>query len=147
MTPPHGVSPIVRVTCRAVAQIIQVFAIYVIFHGHYSPGGGFQGGALLAASIILLRIADGAEGSAAEFPPGLALPLGAIGVMMFAGVGLIDLLAGGRFLQYEYTPLPGMTPAQIHYWGILVVEVGVGLAVMSILVAIFDRLIDRSDHD
>ncbi len=147
MTTAHGVSPIVRVACRSVAQVIQVFAIYVIFHGHYSPGGGFQGGALLAAAVILLRISDGTEGSRVEFPPALALPLGAIGVLLFAGVGLVDLVAGGNFLQYEYTPLPGMTPAQTHYWGILIVEVGVGLAVMSILVAIFDRLIDRSDHD
>jgi len=147
MNSPQGTSPIVRVTCRFVAQVIQVFAIYVVFHGHYSPGGGFQGGALLAASIILLRISEGTEGSRAEFPPGLALPLGAVGVLVFAGVGLANILAGGNFLQYEFTPLPGMTPARLHYWGILVVEIGVGLAVMSILVAIFDRLINRSDHD
>lgn len=147
MNAPQGVSPIVRVACRAVARVIQVFAIYVIFHGHYSPGGGFQGGALLAAAVILLRVSEGVKGSRGEFPPGLALPLGAVGALIFAGIGLVDLIAGGNFLQHEYTPLPGMTPAQIHYWGILVVEVGVGLAVMAILVAIFDRLIDSSDHE
>jgi multicomponent Na+:H+ antiporter subunit B len=147
MKAPQGVSPIVRVACRAVARVIQVFACYVIFHGHYSPGGGFQGGALLAASVILLRIGEGAQGSRSQFPPGLALPLGAIGVLLFAGIGLVDLLAGGNFLQYEYTPLPGMTPAQIHYWAILLVEIGVGLAVMSMLVCIFDRLIEHNDHD
>ena len=37
-------SDIVRLSCRIVARVIQVFAVYVVFHGHYSPGGGFQGG-------------------------------------------------------------------------------------------------------
>jgi multicomponent Na+:H+ antiporter subunit B len=139
-------SPIVRATCRIAARLIQVFAFYVIFHGHYSPGGGFQGGALLAAAVILIRIAEGREGSQREFPTGWALPLGAIGVMIFAGIGLIDLLGGGNFLQYEYTPLPGLTPSQLHYWGILLVEIGVGLAVMAILVGIFDLLMERGRH-
>jgi multicomponent Na+:H+ antiporter subunit B len=136
-------SPIIQATCRIVARLIQVFAFYVIFHGHYSPGGGFQGGALLAAAIILIRIAEGRERSQHEFPSGWALPLGAVGVLVFAGIGLIDLLGGGNFLQYEYTPLPGMTPPQLHYWGILLVEIGVGLAVMAILVGIFDLLMER----
>ncbi len=149
MTPDeHTVSsPVVRVTCRMVARLIQIFAFYVIFHGHYSPGGGFQGGALLAAAVILLRLGEGLERSRREFPPSLALPLGTFGILIYAGVGLVDLLAGGNFLQYEYTPIPGMTPAQIHYWGILIVEIGVGLAVMSILVCIFDRLMEGHDGD
>jgi multicomponent Na+:H+ antiporter subunit B len=140
-------SPVVRVTCRMVARLIQVFAFYVIFHGHYSPGGGFQGGALLAAAVILLRLGEGLQRSRREFPPELALPLGAVGVLIYAGVGVLDLLGGGNFLQYEYTPIPGMTPSQLHYWGILIVEIGVGLAVMSVLVAIFDRLMEGRDHD
>jgi multicomponent Na+:H+ antiporter subunit B len=139
-------SPIVRATCRIVARLIQVFACYVIFHGHYSPGGGFQGGALLAAAVILIRIAEGRNGSQREFPSDWALPLGAVGVLIFAGIGLVDLLSGGNFLQYEYTPFPGMTPPQLHYWGILLVEIGVGLAVMAILVGIFDLLMEQPGH-
>jgi multicomponent Na+:H+ antiporter subunit B len=136
-------SPIIRVTCRIVARLIQVFAGYVIFHGHYSPGGGFQGGALLAAAVILIRFTEGRIGSQREFPSLWALPLGAVGVLIFAGIGLIDLLSGGNFLQYEYTPIPGMTPPQLHYWGILLVEIGVGLAVMAILIGIFDLLMEK----
>ena len=149
MTPDgsHASSSVGRVTCRMVARLIQVFAFDVIFHGHYSPGGGFQGGALLAAAVILLRLGEGLERSHREFPPSLALPLGALGVLIYAGVGVLNLFGGGNFLQYEYALMPGMTPSQLHYWGILVVEVGVGLAVMSVLVAIFDRLMEGRDDD
>ena len=50
-------SPIVLLGARLLSPYIFIFGMYVIFHGHYSPGGGFQGGALLAASILLMRVA------------------------------------------------------------------------------------------
>ena len=146
MTGPHP-SPLIRLACRYAARLIQVFAMYVIFHGHYSPGGGFQGGALLAAAVILMRIGEGKAGSQRELPSDRALLVGSIGVLIFAGVGLIDMLLGGRFLQYDYTPLPGLSIPYLHYWSILIIEIGVGLAVMAVLVAIFDRLFERSLDD
>ena len=62
--------------------------------------------------------------------------------MIYAGVGVLNLLFGGQFLQYEALPLSGVSSAQLHYWSILVVEIAVGLAVMAVLVAIFDRLLE-----
>ncbi|MFP4281290.1 MAG: MnhB domain-containing protein [Verrucomicrobiota bacterium] len=140
-------SPIVRLTCRKMARLIQIFAIYVIMHGHYSPGGGFQGGALLAASIFLLRIGEGGKAGDRDLPDRLTLAVGSIGALIFAGVGALSLFNGGDFLAYSALPIPGMGEADRHYWGILVIEIGVGLAVMAVLVTIFDRLMERSPDE
>lgn len=139
-------SIVVRVTSRVVARMIQIFAVYIIFHGHYSPGGGFQGGALLAAAVILLRLGEGMERSQREFPRDLALPLGAAGALLYLVVGFASILNGGGFLEYDYLPLIGPAGPPAHYWAILIIEVAVGLAVMSVLVGIFDRLMERSAH-
>ena len=133
-------SLIVVVTGRVLARLIQLFALYVIFHGHYSPGGGFQGGALLAASVLLLRLCAPGEESQRQVRSKWAIPLGAAGVLIYAVVGLVALLAGGQYLNYQFLPLPGMEAPQTRSFGILLVEVGVGLAVMATLVSIFDDL-------
>jgi len=50
---------VLRVVTKIIVPVILVFSLYVQFHGDYGPGGGFQGGVILAASIILLRGKDG----------------------------------------------------------------------------------------
>ena len=47
---------IVTNTVRLLVPVIQIFAFYVLAHGHVSPGGGFQGGVLMGASFILVAL-------------------------------------------------------------------------------------------
>ncbi len=136
-----SVSIIILVASRALARVIQLFGIYVIIHGHYSPGGGFQGGALLAAGVILMRMAYGREASQSEVSTGAAIPLASIGALLFAGTGLITLAFGGHYMDYGAVPVPGIEEPIVRYYGILLVEFGIGLAVMTVLVAIFDDML------
>lgn len=139
-------SVIVEISIRVMVPVIQIFAFYVIFHGHYSPGGGFQGGALLAGSVLLQRVVLGQQLSQAGFACKLALPLGALGVMIYLGTGLLAYIQGGNFLQYDEIPLP-FDAHTLRNIGILLVEVGVAFAVMATLISIFDDLSGGQSED
>jgi multicomponent Na+:H+ antiporter subunit B len=78
---------------------IMVFGWYVIFHGHYSPGGGFQGGALLAASLLLIRVAGGKLVSRLQIREFATTPLAVIGVVIYFATGLVAMAMGGYFLR------------------------------------------------
>jgi multicomponent Na+:H+ antiporter subunit B len=134
-------NPIVSLVSRVVSPFIMLYALYVIFHGHYSPGGGFQGGTMLAAAVLLVRLAAGGELGQLQFKTSWGTILGAVGVLIYFGTGFLAMLLGGNFLHYETLPL-GTDPAAVRGWGILLVEIGVGLAVMGILVAIYDDLLE-----
>ncbi len=140
-------NPILITASRLLAPFIQLFALYVIFHGHFTPGGGFQGGAMLAASVLLLRLSVGAETAQLTFKKSWGTPMGALGAIIFAGTGLLTLLLGGHFLEYHFLPLPDLNQAALHSTGILFIEVGVGLAVMAVLVAIYDDIMEGTGGD
>lgn len=139
-------SPIILYGARFLSPYIMVFGFYVIFHGHYSPGGGFQGGTLLAASLLLVRIASGTEISSLQFKEYLATPYAALGVLIYFGTGLVALLYGGYFLDYEQLPIPGLEAADLRYWGILIIELGIGITVMTVLVLIYDNMVKGEDY-
>lgn len=134
-------SPIVHITSRALFPVILLIGLYVFFHGHYSPGGGFQGGVLMAAAVLLLRLTLGTTLSQAIMPTWITLRLSAVGALIFAGTGLTAILFGGNFLDYHFLPIPWLAPEYLRYYGILLIEVGVTMTVMTTLVAIYDDLL------
>lgn len=131
-------SVFVHVVSKGIVPLVQIFAFYVITHGHYSPGGGFQGGVMLAASIILLRISIGEE-SYERFPREAGLVVAGVGSLLFALLGFISMAFGGNFLEYGYA-VPGMDPVDLRYWGIFFAEVFIGFLVWGALVAIYDAM-------
>lgn len=134
-------NPIVSLVSRLVSPFIMVFALYVIFHGHYSPGGGFQGGTMLAAAVLLVRLGAGRKISQLQFKKSWGMPLGSIGVLIYFCTGLVAMIWGGNYLNYHFLPM-GLEPDMLRSWGVLFVEIGVGLAVMGILVSIYDDLLE-----
>ncbi len=139
--PPYD-SVTVRTVVKVLVPFIQVFGLYVVFHGATSPGGGFQGGAILAASLILTRLTAGPRVSVGYLPGLSALRLGACGVLIYAGVGYLPLLWGAPFLDYGAVPLPVPEghAAEVRALGIEAVEVGVAVAVCCVMLSIFDDL-------
>ena len=143
----HRHNRIVLSVSGVVSPFIMLFGLYVIFHGHYSPGGGFQGGTLLAAALLLIRMAAGFDIAQLQFKWILGTPLGSMGVLIYFGTGFLAMVSGGEFLDYGFLPFAGVTGAGLRSLGILMVEIGVGLAVMAILVAIYDDLLEGYPND
>ena len=140
MIGPHA-SPVMRVIGALVTPFVLMFGIYVTAHGHYGPGGGFAGGVIMAVAVVVVRMVLPTSISHRLFPPGLGLWLMVAGVGLFLAVGLVTLALGGQFLDYDTLSLP-LDEARERYYGILVVEVGVAMAVMGAMVSIVDLLGD-----
>jgi len=135
-------SVIVDTVTRLSIPFLQMFALYVIAHGHYSPGGGFQGGVLLAMSTVLPRLVFGAEASRQQFSTRAAITLAGVGVLIYFLTGVLGLLYGGAFLDYGTLSFLGGDPSTRRYLAILLVETGIGLGVWGALVTVYDLLLD-----
>src|SRR4030042_5468491 len=135
-------NPIILLVSRVVSPFIMIFALYVIFHGHYSPGGGFQGGTMFAAALLWILLAAGFDIAQLQFKKILGTPLGSVGVLIYFGTGFLAMLSGGEFLNYHFLPFAGFKADELRSLGILMVEIGVGLAVLAILGAIYDDLME-----
>jgi len=135
------------VTCRLVVPVLQLFALYVIAHGHHSPGGGFQGGVMLGASFILMALTGGLPAALERLPENRALFLAGIGVLIFAGTGLLCMFYGQNFLDYDvlHNLMPGTGPVMARSHSMLIVEIGVALTVCTIMFSIYAVLSSRGE--
>ncbi len=141
---------ILRITAKILIPLIAMFALYVQFHGDLSPGGGFQGGVILASAVILYALIFGLDAARRAVPP-VALRIGmSLGVLTFGGTGVAAWLVGGNFLDYTAFA-PHSHHAAGQHWGIFSIELGVLFTVSSVMVAIFygfaSRVPDLSDKD
>lgn len=141
MTRPFD-SLMLRVVLTPLVAAMQLFAVYVLMHGHYSPGGGFQAGILLGASMILPRLAIGQPPGRLALTPGGAVVLTAIGLLVFTLIGLAPMLTGHPMLDYGVLPLAESARYR-RSMGILLIEVGVTMAVAGAMLSIFFTLAGR----
>jgi len=141
-------SAIVRTMSRLLIPLIQLFALYVLFFGQYGPGGGFVGGVMLGASLILGILVFGPEAAPSLLAKKLIHGDG-IGLMIFAGVGGLCLIGGGEFLNYSNLEIPWVdTDSRRRYLGILVTQIGVAvdIAVTAILIVFSLSLTNDSEE-
>ncbi|MEM6793943.1 MAG: DUF4040 domain-containing protein [Acidobacteriota bacterium] len=125
---------ILRVSAKTLVPLIMIFGLYVQFHGDYGPGGGFQAGVIFAAAVVLYALVFGLRSARRAISPRSLEILVAAGVLLYGSVGLLTMLLGGNFLSYNtlaHDPLHGQ-----HY-GILFIELGVGLAVAAVMILLF----------
>lgn len=134
---------IIKTTARILVPFIQLFGLYVIVHGPVSPGGGFQGGVIVGASLILLALSYDLASAEARAGHALRIAMDSAGSLLFAGIGLLSLLAGGVFMEFGVIPLP-MPPARVRGLMILFIGMAIGVHIMALVSSLFLHMAD--DH-
>ncbi len=136
---------IVGTTVRIVVPVIQLFALYVVAHGHHSPGGGFQGGVILGASFIIIALAENLNAALRRLSELNYVRLAAIGIFIYAAFGIMAQVLGSNFLDYGALQPIFMTdgPEMARSHSMLGVEIGVAFTVTAIMFAIYANLASR----
>jgi multicomponent Na+:H+ antiporter subunit B len=78
-----------------------LFGVYVFINGHLTPGGGFQGGAILASGMLLLLLTDPAK----RFSHRLIARVESISGLVFVVAGVLGLIFAGGFLDNRFLPI------------------------------------------
>ncbi len=125
---------VLRVIAKLLIPFILLFALYVQFHGDYGPGGGFQAGVIFAAAFILYALVFGVDVARKVAPDWAVRTCIALGALIYGGTGLVSMFRGGNYLDYSVL---SADPVAGQHLGILVIEVGVGITVASVMMAIF----------
>ena len=134
-------SLILRIVAKFLIPVIVLFALYVQFHGDYGPGGGFQAGVIIAVAVILYALIFGIDAAQATVSPTVVRFGAALGVLIFAGVGVATLFLNGAGEPLNFLDYDALHPDQGHHtgqhYGIIAIEIGVLCTVSSVMVAIF----------
>jgi multicomponent Na+:H+ antiporter subunit B len=125
---------VLRIISKLIIPLILIFALYVQFHGDYGPGGGFQAGVIFAAGFILYALIFGVTTVRMVLPLGLLRVTAALGLTLYICTGIAGLLLGGNFLDYNVL---GPEPVAGQHLGIMLIELGVGVTVASVMMMIF----------
>ncbi|MFH1046221.1 MAG: MnhB domain-containing protein [Candidatus Omnitrophota bacterium] len=95
-----GMSLIVKTITRLTVGLILLYGIYIVLHGHISPGGGFAGGVIIALSFIHLMLAFGRETALKKLSQSMASILENLGALMFLSIALLGFSGGYFFLNF-----------------------------------------------
>ncbi|MFQ6023040.1 MAG: Na(+)/H(+) antiporter subunit B [Acidiferrobacterales bacterium] len=125
---------VLRIVAKLLIPLILLFALYVQFHGDYGPGGGFQAGVIFGAGFILYALVFGLETAKKVARPGTVRVFVALGLSLYAGVGVVSLFLGGRYLDYNVL---AHDPVRGQHLGIFLIELGVGITVAAVMITIF----------
>ena len=131
---------ILRIVTKVLLPFMLMFALYVHFHGDFSPGGGFQAGVIIGAAVVFHALVFGLYPTQKIVPPRLVELMMPAGVLIYAGVGFITMLLGENFLAYDvfdshYNPDGNNYHGQER--GVLYIEIGVLVTVAGTIISIF----------
>lgn len=140
MNEEEGMTVIVKTVARILFPIMVLFGIYVILHGHITPGGGFPGGVIIATGVALLLLAYGSEKAKEGLGELQAEVLESFGAIMLVGLGFIGIILVGHFLGE--VPGAGVVGNLLSGGNLPILNIGVGIKVGAGLVTIMYSMLE-----
>ena len=131
-------STIIRTITRKLFPFILLFGLYLVAYGHLSPGGGFQGGVVIGAAVILLSLSQGVSKTEERFKKSIFGMMESIGPLVFMIIGFGGILFGYHFLK-DFLP-PGEGGRFSVSGFILYLNLAIGLKVGAAMSIIFYSL-------
>lgn len=131
---------ILRIGVKLLIPLMVLFALYVQTHGEYGPGGGFQAGVIIAGAVILYGIIFGLDAAKVVAPRRVVETLIPLGVLIYAGTGVVGMFYGKNFL--DYSVLAAHAPTG-RVTGIIFVELGVLITVAGSMIGLFYAFSER----
>jgi multicomponent Na+:H+ antiporter subunit B len=142
LKPKQGMTLIVKTITRLTVGLILLYGIYIVLHGHLSPGGGFPGGVIIALSFIHLILAFGKEAALQRFNRARASFFENFGAIMFLGIALLGLFGGYFFLNFLSKGIPFnlFSAGTIPLYNIAIcLKVGAGLFLIFITLVFLSK--------
>lgn len=134
------------VMISVIEPLILIYAMYVLFHGEISLGGGFQAGALIGMVYLLDIMVVGRSKPIFNMPKEKSVAIAGLGPLIYALTGIISMIGGGLYLEYKKMPFH-IHEAELHSIGITLVEIGVTIGVAGTIIAILNALNERVSFD
>jgi len=136
---------VVGTVIKKIIPFMVMYGLYVIFHGEVSPGGGFQGGVILGASFVLYTVVFSYSEGKQKMPEDILWILNGLGPFLYAFTGLIGIVTGYTFLANKVIKfIPhGIEGTLFSSLPLLLIEIGIGLGVGSIITHIFYGYIEE----
>jgi multicomponent Na+:H+ antiporter subunit B len=135
-------SDAVRVLGLALVGPTVLFGLYVVAHGHLTPGGGFQGGVVLATGVLLIYLAGEYTHLRGLYPRSAVEAAEAVGAAGYVLLGLVGLVAGATFLE-NVLPL-GQVGALVSAGIVPLINVTVGLEVAAGFVLLLSAFLEQT---
>jgi multisubunit Na+/H+ antiporter MnhB subunit len=136
----NGMTPIVKKVTQLIAGLIFLYGIYIITHGHLTPGGGFAGGAVVAGSFVLLVLAYGSNVLKLKRREEGSSVVESLGILLFIVLAFAAIFIGTKVFFANYLP-KGVIGELISAGVIPLYNIAVGIEVAAALFTIFLALV------
>lgn len=136
----NGMSRIVKKVTQLLVSIIFMYGVYIVTHGHLTPGGGFAGGAIIVGAFALIILAYGSDALKLHKEEAGSSASESLSILMVLILAVIGFFVGGMVFFNNYLPT-GVVGELISAGTVPLYNIFIGMEVAAALLTIFIALV------